>query len=339
MTSDDSQHDSLSPATTAVSPHGDDVLDKFYAPIKGTIYDRFPGKVGLDLEELCFKIYQVGPEITLPFFDKSDPPCRMLVDHHLNQRDMEVIVEEYAESIETYGNAPSCRGAPWAQLSRGDQPPYRMVSYRQLSAAVYLAWEKCGTKNHLVQRSIEQGLPRARILNSRTPDDVIDFLRDWSNGFEAGNITFLQCILELPKQIAEWDVYAATHRLTARGCGDDEAVVESGTSTSWEARRWAWLQERWEVAKRKVVPSQNSLRDLKAFTNKLKEWNLTDSFEAVMKKTCRFHEPRLDTGATFSNFHQCVVTLDKVVSTMGMSDLHIVFVELAQMIVPSIRSN
>jgi hypothetical protein len=66
------------------------------------------------------------------------------------------------------------------------------------------------------------------------------------------------------------------------------------------------------------------------------EWDLVAKLESVMKKTCRFHEPRLEPGAVFSNFHQCVVTLDKLTSTLDISDLQILFLELSQMIVDAL---
>jgi hypothetical protein len=70
---------------------------------------------------------------------------------------------------------------------------------------------------------------------------------------------------------------------------------------------------------------------MKATYNKLKDWDLCTKFESVMKKTCRFHEPRLDNTAIFGNLHQCVVTLDKVSS--DLTDIQIIFLELSQMIV------
>ena len=92
-----------------------DLQDKLYGPNhNGTVYDRFPGKEGVEMEEMILRHYQFSVETTLSFYDDATPPRRLPVDHPLNQRDQEVIVEEYAQSIMRYGNAPSVRSAPWA---------------------------------------------------------------------------------------------------------------------------------------------------------------------------------------------------------------------------------
>ena len=199
-----------------------------YMPMT-SVYARFPGLNGLLLLNKIFEAYRVmlpGADQMLPFY--SSDGAELLVDHPLNCRHQTLVVKEYCESVLKNGNVPGVRGAPWAVLSTGNTPPYKLITYRTLSKAVYMA-KKVAPENPLVIASIEAGLPNAVLFDCRIPEDVVIWLRDYHNGFHNGASTsFVEVLKAIPQLEADWFVFATKHSLTVRGCGTGDA--------SWTAR-------------------------------------------------------------------------------------------------------
>ena len=127
---------------------------------------------------------KVGPDTTLPFFNADTQP--MLIDHSENIRHAGSTIEAYAHSIEKHGNVPGVRGLSLAQLSEGDQPPYNMLTYRQLSKAVYVAHKRLPC-NQLVQASVTSGLPNSKVFTSRMPKIRDQLARYYFNAFRTGS--------------------------------------------------------------------------------------------------------------------------------------------------------
>jgi hypothetical protein len=177
----------------------------------------------------------------------------------------------------------------------------------------------------MVLRSIEKGLPRARLLHCETPEDVIIWLRDWSNGFESMNHTFVQLLEDdIPSMVVAWDVFARSNNITTRNCM---------SGPTYEVRRWDFFTNKFDVVKRKILPSKNAFDDGKAFSAWVKQHPGFDAdLYALLKRTCRFHEPRCTTNIVFYNLHQFDLVLQQVEKTIPAADLRIILLEGAMMI-------
>ncbi len=115
-------------------------MDRLYDVRITDIRERLGNHDGLVMFNKICEAYQVGPDQTLAFFNADGQ--EQLIDHPLNTRIEETTIEEYAESVERHGNVSEVRGAPFVQLSADDKPPYMMITYRQLSKAVYVAYRR-----------------------------------------------------------------------------------------------------------------------------------------------------------------------------------------------------
>eukprot|EP00959_Pyramimonas_sp_CCMP1952_P387427 8119238-Pyramimonas_sp.AAC.1 len=88
--------------------------------------------------------------------------------------------------------------------------PALMVTYGALSRAVYKAAKKW-PENRMVQVSLTRGLRNATLFDSRTPKDVIRWLRDWHNEFHNGSrFTLLQYWEHLNDMSAEYQACGKT---------------------------------------------------------------------------------------------------------------------------------
>ncbi len=284
-------------------------------------------------------MWKVLPRRNIEWFDVHGNPA--LVDHPLNTRSEEVSIEEYAESIEMNGLARSCRGEPWCQLSEGNQAPYRMITYRQLTKGFYLAYSRVDAKTKknnsddnkdkdkmkaVVAMSADVGLTNTRCLHWQTPPDVVEWLRDWHNNFHGGSkVSYVEVLQNIPRMLADWEVHARSERLTYRGCGDGDS--------SWDALRWSWLSTRADCIKTGVLTSRNAFDDGKSFVNSAKSLMWYDRFITLMKQTCVFHSPKLTVENCLFNLHDVTVALAPFSHTVPHDDLTIAFFEICLMVV------
>ena len=105
---------------------------------------------------------QVSTNFLLQYYDPTTGH-RLMVPHHLNERKHSSVISDYVKRVLSVGARSDVRGSPWAQLSAGDgagQPPYKMITYRSLSKATYIAHEQQPTNSQVVE-TIAQGIPGA----------------------------------------------------------------------------------------------------------------------------------------------------------------------------------
>ncbi len=294
-----------------------------YKPM-ASVHDRFPGLQGVMLENKIFAVYQVGPERSIPFFDPKNR-TESFVDHPLN-RNQKQSVFSYAESCEMYGNCGECRGSPWAQLSDGDVGPYKMLTYRQVTKGVYLAFSR-SPLNPLVKYSIDQGLHRVRSLRAKTPNDVIEWLIRHHNSFHKGSGNSLVDIIpEVKRMEADWLAEANIKGLQARTCGSGE--------DNFYSRRWSWLKdkrgEHYMVVKDGIIKSQNVFDSVCTFMRNMEykntEW--IDDFKKAMNAITDYRNPLLKLDTMALNVHSLTSLLRaNFLKTIASDDLKVIAFE------------
>ena len=196
------------------------------------------------------------------------------------------------------GNCGECRGSPWAQLSEGDVGPFQMLTYRQLTKGVYLAWSR-SPKNTLVKFSVARGLKRVRCLSSKTPEDVLSWLIRHHNSFHRGSGNSLVDISpEIKRMQADWGAEAAIKGITARTCGSGE--------DSYYARRWAWFKndpERYDIIKNNIIKFQHVFDSACTLFGNLEHFKWDDDFKRTMNAITDYRNPVMLLDSVALNLH------------------------------------
>lgn len=234
------------------SPQADIIgaMDRMFRPLPpgATIYDRLGPLQGILMYDAICKQFQVGPDFTLHFVDPKTG-LLWLADHDLNKREEGGTIEEYTESIKDHGLAATSRGVPLTQLSDGNKPPHRMLTFRLLSKAMIVAKQRYGGKNALVDFSWKRGLPGAKQFRCDMPDDCSEWLIDWDNQWNGGSKkSFVEVLIIVPKLDVSWTAFAQSAGIRA----DD-----SKGGQRYENKRWAWLQENMQVCQQGYLKSSN----------------------------------------------------------------------------------
>ena len=140
----------------------------------------------------------------------------------------------YAKDVENFGLVPDVRGAPWWTWEDGRA---RMLTFNSLSQAVYMAAEKRGAlDNPNVVATLDAGLTGGTSWLPHTPDDVLEFLINFHNGFHGGaGLSFVEIIRQCPKYESEWLAHAGLRGYTNR-CGDGQHA--------YYTLCWSFLQDK-----------------------------------------------------------------------------------------------
>eukprot|EP00959_Pyramimonas_sp_CCMP1952_P459685 9478640-Pyramimonas_sp.AAC.2 len=210
-----------------------------------TVFHRYVGaQPGLKLLQKCLRDYGQGPKRVM-FFDRREDGKwlgrQLLEPHQLNRRHHAEAVNEAAHSIKEFGNLQDVRGKAIAIPSADpkvvgeDSPllyPYRLITYGATTRGIYLSYERW-PDNEMVKITVDNGL-MVEVLSYRTPDDVIEFLRDFFNQFHKGvGITFLELLKKVPAIASALRVYkeklGVTHRnKAARAAAMAKEAAQAG---------------------------------------------------------------------------------------------------------------
>ena len=136
------------------------------------------------MTHICPTLSQVRDNVTLWFFDHTDR--RLLFRHQLNGRQQDAIVDSYAKSIiMEQGLVSGVRGAAWT-IEQADGT-FKLITFGTLSSAVYQLIETGHREHPMVQHALATGIVGSVVLHSKTPIDVIAWLRDYHNTFHCGS--------------------------------------------------------------------------------------------------------------------------------------------------------
>jgi hypothetical protein len=107
--------------------------------------------------------------------------------HPENDRLQLSVVEKYAKGLESTGLVAGVRGQLWAvegAVIDGLQH-YDLITYGTLTSAMYVAADR-SPDNPMVKSSVEAGVEDCIILHSKTPLDVVRWMRDFHNQWHGG---------------------------------------------------------------------------------------------------------------------------------------------------------
>eukprot|EP00969_Alexandrium_andersonii_P173557 7672764-Alexandrium_andersonii.AAC.1 len=91
-----------------------------------------------------------------------------------------------------------------------------MLSWGHLTTAVYRA-HAAAPDNEQVRATLRAGLTGVTVFNSRTPDDVLEWLCTLHNSFHHGSgVSYLETMKLVQKLEQDWAVHRQVHSITAR---------------------------------------------------------------------------------------------------------------------------
>lgn len=218
---------------------------------------RYPGLSGRMLQDKVRAEWVIAENVTLKFFvgePSKDPGAALLSRHALNDRDQHSTRAIYREKIKEVGISKGARNealaVPLGHLCHTKlqvanvtlEIPAAFVGGAHLMEAAYEAWFEPGSEsNPQVLTSMRAGLPNVTLLDSRTPPDVLSWLKDGANLFNelASGIDFLERYKATTAIAAAWveERQSKRARLEDGGaacndyddaCYDDQVVL--GTS-------------------------------------------------------------------------------------------------------------
>ena len=114
--------------------------DMLYGPVAGGIRARFPGvPLGVNMLETVNRVYKPVKK-RWKFFDEVDgKQVPTMQAHRLNNRQQDVVINDYVGSICEFGLHEECRGAAWAQYNTDKHGPILLISSGQLGTSVLRA--------------------------------------------------------------------------------------------------------------------------------------------------------------------------------------------------------
>lgn len=150
----------------------------------------------------------------------------MFVRHPLNNRVQDSVRARYVVGLLETGLVSGVRGQPWAMLSAGGKPPYRLLSFATLVEAVYDS-HKLHPNNPMIMRSIAGGMTSVLVLNERMPADVCRHLKEIHNQYHGGSsTTIIETLYDCVRIQDEWAAYAKINNITSRGGAGEGTYIQ-----------------------------------------------------------------------------------------------------------------
>ncbi|CAL1154008.1 unnamed protein product [Cladocopium goreaui] len=171
-----------------------------------SLAERFGKLEGRQLLDSVFERYQ-APDCahglaTVPWYLPDGK--RGIVRHPLNDRKHDSVKLRYKQGILQHGIMPS-----------GPGQPYLAVTYGTLSESFYEA-DYANPDNPQVVSTRLAGL-KCRLFDTRTPNDVIQYLKDVNNQFHQGAaISFYELVTGVQSVDEAWRSYADRNMITSR---------------------------------------------------------------------------------------------------------------------------
>jgi hypothetical protein len=148
---------------------------------------------------------EVDASASFPFFD--DKGNAVFSCHPENEREQDSVVDRYVESIAEYGLNADVRGKCFVLESgtTGKQRfPLMCITWGTLMRAAYRAFDEQPQSSEVKSSKID-GLSDVCVLSSRTPRDVVQWVRDFHNSWHFGSsCTFVQLFREVVEIQANW---------------------------------------------------------------------------------------------------------------------------------------
>eukprot|EP00959_Pyramimonas_sp_CCMP1952_P199040 4163201-Pyramimonas_sp.AAC.1 len=171
------------------------------------------------------------------------------------------------------GNVAAVRGQPWAIMSEGDKPPYKLVSCGALTRAIYNAFDR-EPQNKNVIETLNAGLEGVALYSHKAPVDVLRWLRDFHDEFRGGSgFTLLELYEPVEKIEGMWKA---------------EAILK-GYDVSNQVSRHQYIDKHWPGK----VSTAHVFNVAKATMHALGRANCKKPVLALLGSTCNFADPAM----------------------------------------------
>ena len=150
-----------------------------------TCANRYPGFEGIKIQSAIFSDYLMIPEDVRVHYYAEDGITEPLSHHPLSARNMQVNRERLIDNIMKEGIFGGGAGQAWCipagPCIPGKRQAYLLLSHGTRAEAVYQCMKQEPINSRIVQ-TVEHGI-LAKILDPRTPPDVLKHLKELRNAF------------------------------------------------------------------------------------------------------------------------------------------------------------
>ena len=208
-----------------------------------SVGDRYPGLSGLLLDQKIFADFSTEESVKKEHFGPAGQ--RLLKRHPLNNRDVQMVTEELADTMLLEGYMPHVTSIPIGMPADSKGETW-MLAGGGRTDAVYLGHEK-DPNNEYIKATIAQGMPYCCILDKRTPRDVVMHVIQHMNNYHGGSPnTFLQALSVVVDAEASWKAFAKDNRITSRSCPTSGELSDSARYAKHISQHYSKTFARWQ---------------------------------------------------------------------------------------------
>ena len=193
----------------------------------------------------------------------------------------ESTINERQRSVEEVGIVDGIRGGAWLICNDDLQGPYLVIHWASLLEGAERAYKADPNKNNLVvQLTVQKGLKSVRVYHRRTPKDVIIYLKDLANRFnaQATSTTMLEVLRQIPNIESSWQRRKELMCWTVASVGQSNlegnklAFLETMYPKRWRSHRNdEQTVQFWKVSNSTIV-GDGSQGASTTFWDKFSEW-------------------------------------------------------------------
>ncbi|CAK0895701.1 unnamed protein product, partial [Prorocentrum cordatum] len=301
--------------------HSGTAVDALFGS-RATIEDRegFKDVTGSMRWNMIEKAYVKPQRTTLHLVD--DKGERIAFRHRLNQRVQKVVVLTYARGVLQNGVMAAMRAAPI--VIAGDGGKMEIIGGGTLVDSIFVAKSMQPENPHVV-RALATGIPNCIEFDSRTPDDVITWVKNEHNNWHSGSkYSCLEMYNELETIEAAWKEHKTKHNITVHGCPSSGDL------------RYSKLFEKFVLENFEGVFEDGAhLTNARSFANAMKEMGIWEWYKDLLGERCDFLRPGLSNQVVaFNNYNVLNLLRTRFSDTIDEGFLTDIIKECVRFMVP-----
>ncbi|CAK0807139.1 unnamed protein product [Prorocentrum cordatum] len=301
--------------------HSGTAVDALFGS-RATIEDRegFKDVTGSMRWNMIEKAYVKPQRTTLHLVD--DKGERIAFRHRLNQRVQKVVVLTYARGVLQNGAMAAMRAAPI--VIAGDGGKMEIIGGGTLVDSIFVAKNMQPENPHVV-RALATGIPNCIEFDSRTPDDVITWVKNEHNNWHSGSkYSCLEMYNELETIEAAWKEHKTKHNITVHGCPSSGDL------------RYSKLFEKFVLENFEGVFEDGAhLTNARSFANAMKEMGIWEWYKDLLGERCDFLRPGLSNQVVaFNNYNVLNLLRTRFSDTIDEGFLTDIIKECVRFMVP-----
>ncbi|CAK0794557.1 unnamed protein product, partial [Prorocentrum cordatum] len=226
------------------------------------------------------------------------------VRHKDNDREQSHTLRHAVHSIKKYGVVEENRGSAFSQLSHGDTLPHNMITFAHYAKGFYIAKQQF-PDNPNVKCTERNGL-HVIAFSSRMPKECVAWIRDFSNQFVTGGVSFVETIDWVRIVDAQWLAHADANKI--------HKVVGAKGKDSLRSKTWEWINSNHKdlaPPKGEIIPTMGVFENAKALISKLDELGWEQKWRAHMFAITCFNDGRVKTSSVISTLNNWLLFISK----------------------------